>query len=151
MYTPHVVTLFNETEVEGNDEPEVVVNVTILRGVFLDELDASVVSQTGLNASDSASLYIPFGVEAVGVEGNAKTYLPPKAYAALADTTDYWTLDPSGRKSINDCYFCKGEYTDESGSFAELNRSVERAYRVTGVYLRDFGTEDMQHWQVTGR
>lgn len=147
MYTPHTITLFNESEIDG----EIVVNATILRGVFLDELDAAVVSANGLNASDSASLYIPFSVTAVGLDGNAKSYIQPKAYADMEDVTDVWTLDPSGRKSINDCYFCKGEVVDEIGSYVELQRLTNRAYRVTGVYLRDFGTEDMQHWQVTGR
>ena len=151
MYTPHTVTLFNEMEVETDNGTEIVVNATILKGVFLDELDAAVVSQNGLNAADSASLYIPFSVAAYGLDGNAKSYIQPKAYAVLEDATDYWTLDPSGRKSINDCYFCKGEYADEVTGFADLNRSAERVYRVTGVYLRDFGTSDMQHWQVTGK
>ena len=149
MYTPHVVTLYNAEE--DPDTLQLVYNVTVLRGVFLDRSQARNIEKSGLKDADSAALFIPFTVEAVdGFTGEPKTYIGPKAYRALDDISGVWTLEPGGVSSGVDCFFIKGEIVSEAG-YRTLRNTYDDVYDVTTVDERDFGSEDMRHWQVGGR
>ena len=149
MYTPHTVTLYNVTE--NPDTLEVGYNITILRGVFLSRSHARNIEKTGLRDADSARLYIPFSVTAVdGITGRRKTYVRPKAYRELTDTTEYWTLEAGGASSGVDCFFIKGEVVTQAG-YRYIRENTDDVYDITTVDTKDFGSEDMQHWQVGGR
>ena len=149
MYTPHTITLYNVTE--NPDTLALEYNVTILRGVFLDRHEAPNIEKSGLRDADVASLFIPFSVEAVDAEtGAGKQYIGPKAYRALADPTGYWTLESGGVNSGTDCFFIKGEVVNYSG-YSIIRETLDDVYDVTTVDTRDFGSEDMQHWQVGAR
>ena len=149
MYTPHVVTFYNATE--DPETLEIHYNITVLDGVFLDRSQASNIEKTGLRDADSATLFIPFTVNAVdGTTGAKKEYIGPKAYRSLEDQSGYWTLEPGGKSSNADCFFVKGRVVEQE-SYRSLREKHDDVYTVTTVDTRDFGSVDMQHWQVGGR
>ena len=137
MYTPHTVTL---VMVEDDSY-----NAVVLHGVFLDLSKRSNVNRSGLADADSATLFIPFSVN------TDKTYLTPKQYLAQADKGLYWTIFDGGDDSGADCYFIKGEHDTDIYPFSTARESHDYVYHVTSVDLRDFGSADMQHWQVGGK
>jgi hypothetical protein len=148
-------------------------NSVILDGVFLDLNQRSNINKSGLADADRATLFIPFSVKAyvpakaetgLAIAGQAvagyaiagktehiKTYLTPKAYAALQDKYDHWTIFDGGESSGADCFFVKGVIDEEALSYAEAVRKYDFVYHVSTVDLRDFGRRRMQHWQVGGR
>ena len=170
MYTPHVVTLYNVTENPQTLELEY--NVTVLSGVFLDKGQAANIEKTGLRDADAATLFVPFSVvayePAVGKTGSAvageaivgiavagreiieKQYVSPKEYRRMADHFGYWTFEPGGVSSGVDCFFIKGEVIVQD-SYKAIRENYDDVYDVSVVDTRDFGSEDMQHWQVGGR
>lgn len=149
MYAPHVVTLYNVTE--DATTLELTNNITILDGVFLDIGKARNVEKTGLSDANAVTLFIPFSVTATdGLTGKKKTYIPPKEYKRLGDKSNHWTLEPGGESSGADCFFVKGKVISTE-SYRVLREQLDYVYDVSTVDLRDFGSTDMQHWQVGGR
>lgn len=137
MYTPHTVTLVM-VEDDGY-------NSVVLHGVFLDLSKRSNINRSGLSDADSATLFIPFSISA------DKTYLPPKQYLAQEDKSLYWTLFDGGEDSGADCYFIKGEHTENIYPYSTARETLDYVYQVTSVDLRDFGAARMQHWMVGGK
>lgn len=149
VYAPHTVTLYNVTV--DPSTLAVFTNVTILEGVFLDIGKASNVAKTGLAEADSATLFIPFTVAARdGTTGAVKTYIEPKAYKNLQSKAGYWTLETGGDGSGAGCFFVKGTVVSSAG-YKAIRQGNDYVFDVTTVDLRDFGSADMQHWQVGGR
>lgn len=149
MYTPHTVTIYNVGENPDTLQQEY--NMTFLRGVFLDVRQAANIEKSGLRDADAATLFIPFSVEAVdAVTETPKQYIKPKAYRQLTDTSGYWTLEPGGLSSGADSFFVKGEVVNYSG-YARMRELYDDVYDITTIDTRDFGSEDMQHWQVGAR
>jgi hypothetical protein len=147
MYTPHIITLINASEqTDGTME----YNSTILDGVFLDLSKQTNVSKSGLSDADSATLFIPFSIVGKDALGSSKSYIEPKAYEALQDKSGYWTLKGGGKSSAVECFFIKGK-VDTVLSYADSLTAYDYVYAVTTVDLRDFGSKDMQHWQVGGK
>ena len=147
MYTPHTVTVYNvlqETDLATFEETEHV-NVTILRGVFLDASKATNVRESGLVSADAVDLFIPFTVTAVdGTTGVQKRYVGPQEYCAAQDRSGIWTLSVEGNGG--ETFFVKGEVVAD----AAVARAHDGAYTVTKVDTKDFGRPSMQHWQVGG-
>lgn len=144
MYAPHTVTVFNSRE----DGLPV---ATILRGVFLDVSKGANVKASGMENADAATLYIPFAVEAVHAEtGEKQTFVGPKEYGSVIEKEHYWTLRTSGTGGAADCFFARGEI-HESGKYQAINSAFDDVFRVSTVDTKDFGTPDMQHWEVGGR
>lgn len=144
VYTPHTVTVYT-VGLEDLMTGEFETDITVLRGVFLDAVKAVNVQRSGLTAADAVSLYIPFSVEAVdGITLMPKKFCPPKEYRALADRSGVWTLD------TEDCFFVKGEAVEPGKDFQWINGRYDYVYNVTKVDEKDFGTPDMQHWEVGG-
>ena len=143
MYTPHTVTVYNvgEEDLVTFSQP---INATVLRGVLLDAVKAVNVRASGLESADSVNLYVPFAVEAFdAMTGAPRRFVEPKEYAAADDVSGLWTLDTEG------CFFVKGEVA-EVADFSTINRRYDDVYNVTKVDKKDFGTPDMQHWEVGG-
>ena len=141
MYAPHTVTVFNARE-------DALPVATILRGVFLDVSKAANVRASGLDNADAATLFIPFSVEAFNAEtGAVQRYVTPKEYERSTDKENLWTLRTSGTGSAADCFFARGEIT-QSAKYQAINAEYDDVYRVSSVDPRDFGSPDMQHWQV---
>lgn len=149
MYTPHTVTVYNVSEDPTTLQPEY--NITVLRGVFLDRRQAANIEKSGLRDADVATLFIPFSVDAVdAVTGTPKQYIGPKAYRQLANTSGYWTLEPGGLSSGADSFFVKGEVVNYLG-YGKMRELYDDVYDITTIDTRDFGSQDMQHWQVGAR
>lgn len=149
MYAPHTVTVYNASpsaEGYGTDY-----NITLLEGVFLDISKGANILKSGLDSVDGATLFIPFSVKAVNaMTGAPQEYIDPKEYVELDDKTNYWTVRPGGSASSADCFFVKGE-TVESANYGTINDKYDYTYLVSSVDIRDFGSPEMQHFQVGGR
>lgn len=149
MYAPHTVTVYNAHE--NMDTLKNEYNITVLEGVFLDISKGANVMKSGLANADSATLFIPFGIHAVnGVTGREQTYIEPKEYERASDKSPYWTIREGGTSSNKDCFFVKGRVIADM-DFQEINAYYDNVYRVSSVDLRDFGSPEMQHWEVSGR
>ena len=148
MYAPHTVTIYNivqEIDPTTLDEVEKVYT-TILRGVMLQASKAVNVRESGLESADAVNLYIPFAVEAVdGKTGAAKTYAKPQEFVKAADRSGLWTLSYNGNGG--DTMFVKGEFVSDNKTIVQYH---DDCYNVTKVDAMDYGSPNMQHWEVGG-
>ena len=145
---PHTVTIYNivqEIDPATLDEVEKIY-ITILRGVMLQASKGVNVRESGLEGADAVNLYIPFAVEAVdGVTGEPKTYIGPQSFFKAADKSGLWTLSYKGNGGMT-C-FVKGEFVSDDMTVV---LSHDDCYNVTKVDAMDYGSPDMQHWEVGG-
>lgn len=150
MYTPHSITLYNTVTETNADFSEQIKNyVTVLNGVFVDASKGRNVSTSGLTNADSVNLYIPLDVEAVdGADGSTKEYIAPRAFMQLEDKSGYYTL--SFAENALQTFFIKGVAVEQDLSFEEINVKYDDVYTVTKVDLKDFGSENMRHFEVGG-
>lgn len=146
---PHTVTVYNA---HINQTAMVTdYNITIIEGVFLDISKASNIMRSGMSSADAATLYIPFGAKFVnGVTGKAQQFIGPKEYDRLPDKSGFWTLRDGGTGSASDCFFVKGAVV-EKASFQTINNHYDNVYRVSSVDTKDFGSPELQHWEVGGK
>lgn len=147
---PHTVTLYNVVqEIDPTTLDEVThVYITILRGVMLQASKNANVRESGLEGADAANLYIPFTVEAVdGKTGAAKTYAKPQEFVKAADRSGLWTLSYDGNGG--ETLFIKSEFVLD-GTNLNVVRYHDDCYNVTKVDAMDYGSPDMQHWEVGG-
>lgn len=149
MYAPHTVTIYNsvkETD-PATFKEETHLYVTILRGVMLQASKGVNVRESGLDGADAVNLYIPFGVEAVdGTTGNAKTYTGPQEFYNAADKSGLWTLSVNGNGGTT--FFVKGEFVTDNETVALAH---DDCYNLTKVDMKDFGSQDMQHFECGGK
>ena len=146
---PHTATLYIITEDQVTFEQ--VTNITVLDGVLLDAAKATNVKSSGLENADSVTVYIPFGVSAMdGVTGNAKRYVSPKEYHAAADKSGVWTLDAAPPGDVT-TFIVKGAVVEPDKDFQWINRIYDDVYRISSVDMKDFGSTEMQHWEVGGK
>lgn len=145
---PHIVTIYNivqEIDPTTLDEAEKVYT-TILRGVMLQASKAVNVRESGLESADAVNLYIPFAVEAVdGKTGAAKAYAKPQEFAKAADRSGLWTLSYNGNGG--ETVFVKGEFISDNMTVVQYH---DDCYKVTKVDAMDYGSPNMQHWEVGG-
>ena len=121
--------------------------VTVLDGVFCEAAKGVNVRKSGLEGADAVNLYIPFTVKAVdGFSGKPKTYTEPQAFFASSDRTGLWTLSTTGNGG--DTFFVKGEFVTDNEGVALAH---DNCWNVTKVDAKDFGSADMQHWEVGGK
>ena len=148
MYAPHTVTIYNvvrEIDPATLDEEETVY-ITVLRGVMLQASKGANVRTSGLEGADAADLFIPFSVEAVdGKTGAPKQYVGPQAFNAAADKSGLWTLSYKGEGG--ETLFMKGEFVSDNLGIVLAH---DDCYAVTKVDAKDFGSPDMQHFEVGG-
>lgn len=148
MYAPHTVTLYNvvqETDPATFQDVEKLY-VTVLRGVFLEASKAVNVRESGLEGADAVNLYIPFSVDAKdGTSGKDKRYVGPQEFWNAADKSGLWTLSTKGDGGTT--FFVKGEFVTDNASVALAH---DDCYNVTKVDMKDFGSDDMRHWEVGG-
>lgn len=147
MYAPHTVTIYNithETNLETFADTEQV-GITVLRGVML-QADCKVSAhEPGLTDNSSMALYIPQNVVAAdGETGAPKIFAAPSTYLIASDRSGMWTL--SVKSGSVETLIVKGESTEDVNAL----RNGENCWRVTGISLRDYGSANMQHWEVRG-
>ena len=104
------------------------------------------VRESGVEGADAVNLYIPFSVEAVdGVTGKPKTYIGPQSFFKATDKSGLWTLSVNGNGGLT--FFVKGEFVTDKEDVA---MAQDGCYNVTKVDAMDYGSFDMQHWEVGG-
>lgn len=151
MYAPHTVTIYNVTqETDQTTFKDVQKSyITVLRGVMLQASKAANVRQSGLEGADAVNLYIPFSTPAVdGVTGAAKRYVGPQEFWRAVDKSRLWTLSTDGNGGTT--FFVKGEVVEPEKTEEALEMLYDDVYKVTKVDMKDFGSADMQHWEVGG-
>ena len=148
MYAPHTVTLYNvvqETD-PGTFQDVEKLYVTVMRGVFLEASKAANVRESGLEGADAVNLYIPFSVDAKdGISGSDKRYVGPQEFWSAEKKSGLWTLSTKGDGGTT--FFVKGEFVTDNASVALAH---DDCYNVTKVDMKDFGSDDMRHWEVGG-
>lgn len=151
MYTPHTVTIYNVTqETDQTTFKDVQKSyITVLRGVMLQASKAANVRQSGLEGADAVNLYIPFSTPAMdGVTGVTKRYVGPQEFWRAADKSGRWTLSTDGNGGTT--FFVKGEVVEPEKTEEAIEMLYDDVYKVTKVDMKDFGSADMQHWEVGG-
>lgn len=147
---PHTVTLYNvEKERAAADvtKKRLLNHITVLADVFLDEGAGAEIRDGGAERADTATLFIPFSATAVdGITGAAKQYVTPKAFDRLEDKSGAWTLLPG-----TGCFFARGRVVEPDLSFEEISKLYDSVYTVSRIAVRDFGSADLQHFEVGGK
>ena len=150
MYAPHTVTIYNiVSETDPATFEDVTKNyITVIRGVMLQASKGANVRQSGLESADAVNLYIPFSAPAKGADGAVKRYVGPQEFWAANDKSGLWTLSTDG----NGCntIFIKGEVVEPDKTVQQLEMLYDGVYNVTKVDEKDFGSEEMRHWEIGG-
>ena len=142
MNSPHTVSLINL----HNGQP----HLTILRGVMLQAQNGRSVQLRGDADAADATLYIPLSVKAENIAGESVSFLPPLEYARCSDPENHWTLQPEGESAGRSSFFVKGELPGPC-TLAEARESFDFVYTVAGWQLHDYGSRNMQHYEVTSK
>lgn len=108
---------------------------TVLQGVFWNAIKGAVTRKTGVQNVDSVQIIIPKSARA--------GYFSPKAWAALADKTGAWTLQPGDT-------IVKGALDVEITKSPKELQAYDDVLTITSVDAKTFGG-DMAHWEVSGR
>ncbi len=150
---PHTVTVYNVVIKQDQASlKDVIVNhITILHGVLLEIQKAVNVRESGLEGADAATLYIPFSVRAVdGVTGKPKRYVSPMEFWRMDDRSGVWTLSISSRNPAVDgnTFFVKGEAVEPDARPEEIEMKYDHVYDLTKIDPKDFGSPELQHWEV---
>ena len=146
---PHTITLYIITEDQVTFER--VTNITVLEGVLLDAAKAANVRSSGMENADAVTVYIPFSVKAYdGQTTEIKRYVSPKEYHTAADKSGLWTLDSAPPTDVS-TFIVKGEVVEPEKDFQWINRTHDDVYRINSVDAKDFGSEEMKHFEVGGR
>ncbi len=151
MYAPHTVTIYNVTQETNQTTFKDVQKsyITVLRGVMLQASKAANVRQSGLEGADAVNLYIPFSTPAVdGVTGAQKRYVGPQEFWRASNKSGLWTLSTDGNGGTT--FFVKGEVVEPEKTEEAIEMLYDDVYKVTKVDMKDFGSADMQHWEVGG-
>lgn len=148
---PHTVTIYNIAEEEDKTTFASVQKsyITVLRGVLLEASKAANVRQSGLVGADAVNLYIPFSTPAIdGVTGAQKRYVGPQEFWHADDKSNLWTLSTDGNGGTT--FFIKGEVVEPDKTEETIEMLYDDVYKVTKVDMKDFGSADMQHFEVGG-
>lgn len=156
MMFPHTITLYNvsiETD-KTTFEDKLTNHITILQGVLLDASKAVNVRESGLEGADAVNLYIPFSVKATdGVTGEEKKYAPPLEFWRAPDKARLWTLSVGSTKTPGvdgNTFFIKGEVVEPDQPVEFIEMKYDNVYDITKIDTKDFGSQEMQHWEVGG-
>jgi hypothetical protein len=109
---------------------------TELHGVYWENRKGVNVIKSGLTAVDQASIYIPFYVD--------NGYLKPKSWQVLATKTGKWTLQTGD-------YIVKGivaETISSTFTISNLKAAYDDVLQITSVDTQDYGSPDLQQWQI---
>jgi hypothetical protein len=142
MYCPHTATLINK---HGD-----AYYLTVLRGVMIQDMERKSVLQPGDYDSSYTKIFIPFSVDARNAEGEEVTYLPPLAYARNAEPEKHWTLRSDSDEAGRNDFFVKG-LIPSACSLAEARDLYDGVFIVSTVSTRDYGSAEMQHFEVSSR
>lgn len=123
------VTIYNKYAAGGEEKWK----RTVLRGVFWSSVEGAVLRRTGAASADSVVVLIP---------GAVAGYVKPKAWDALTEKGDSWTLRPGDTMARGDVP------TEIVRSTRELD-GLDDVLTVTTVDDRRFG--GLPHLEVSGK
>lgn len=144
---PHTITLYNVESCTDQDtmRTEQINHITVLRGVLVVPTKASTAGKNGYAGADKVTVYIPFSVAAVdGAGEQEKRYASPRDFASAEDKSALWTFTTDEKT-----FYMEGEAVEPSMTRQQLEK-VHEVFSVTSVAERDFGPEDMKHWEIGG-
>jgi stage V sporulation protein SpoVS len=140
MYTPHTVTIFNAYKEGGRTNYQ----ATTINGVFKQSVKASAIGTEGMKKSGTAKLFIPFTANIK----DGRTYISATKFAQLkaSDRKQHFTLSENGD------FFVLGSVTPTSDAvrYEDYRTDDEGAHRILQVNCCDYGSEELQHWEVNG-
>lgn len=132
MYTNADITIYNKYLDKATRLDKY--KRTIILNVFWDERKAYNRLQSGIQDADSVLVLIPFKSLATG------RFLPPNEFKGADDTFTLRVGDKVVRGAV--------DYETTTGS--DLDKNYE-AFTVTSVDKKDFGSYNMQHFEVGGK
>ena len=150
MYTNGNATLYNYYRDKTNNKD--IYTKTFLRGIFWDDTKQANVLKSGLATIESVSVYIPFNVDA----GN-KEFLPPKEYAKLgvSDLDKYYTFTTNSKdlivEGIVDYNIDNTSSQTTSAGLQYLKSNYDKVMTVSVVDEKNYGTDEMRHWEIGGK
>lgn len=128
MYTNADCTVFNRLYDPATRQDTW--KATQLQGVFWENRKAANVIKSGMKEADSVLIFIPFSMTG---------YQPPKEFKR--DPVG-WTLRPED-------WIVKG-HVEYEGPITGLADRFDNVVAITSVDTMDYGSPDMQHWEVSG-
>ena len=143
MQTNTSCTLYNRYEKNNG----VYYQKTVLKAVFWDggQQGGERGRQGGTGKTqkkeETGRVFIPFFVFAGG-----RTYCKPKEWDSLPDKSKFFTLRPGDYLVKGDC---SGEYGPEH-PIRYLAQEYDDVLTISTVSTRDFGSKEMQHWEIGG-
>lgn len=109
---------------------------THLRGVFWEDCKAANVVKSGMRDADSVRIFIPFFVDAEG-----KIF--EKSMGFQKNPKNHFTLRAEDK-------IVRGIVTYD-GSITKLQDEFDDVMTITSVDTFDYGSDGMQHWEVSGK
>lgn len=148
MYTNTGATLYNYDRDKATGK--VTYRRTYLRNVFWDDSKQSNVLKSGLTSVESVNISVPFDVDAEG-----KTYKSPKEYLNSTDKDNSFTFTANSQdlivKGIIDYEINNSSSQKISESLSYLKNNYDYVMTISIVDMKDFGSENMRHWEIGGR
>ena len=148
MYTNTGATLYNYDRDKATGK--VTYRRTYLRNVFWDDSKQSNVLKSGLTSVESVNISIPFDVDTEG-----KTYKSPKEYLNSIDKDNSFTFTANSQdlivKGIIDYEIDNSSSQKISESLSYLKNNYDYVMTISIVDMKDFGSENMRHWEIGGR
>ena len=141
---PHTITVYSLSEDQVTFEK--IYNITVLKGVLVDESQGANVLKSGLSTADAVTVFIPFSVNS-----GAKTFLPEKEYNRSEHKMKHWSLRTGSDSGTTGDFFIRGEVIEPGKNRTQLESMYDGVFSVKTVDTKNFGTVDMQHWQIGGR
>ena len=150
MYTNANATLYNYFK--DKNTGKATYTKTFLHGVFWDDTKHTNVLKSGLSTIESVSIYVPFEVNSDG-----KQYLPPKEYSKLSegDLGAYYTFSTNSQdlivEGLVDYNIDNTSAQTISASLSYLKNNYDKVMTVSVVDEKNYGSDNMRHWEIGGK
>lgn len=129
MLTNADITIFNKY----TENRETKYKKTYIKNVHWEDTEGFNILQSGLTSVDKSKIYIPFS--------SCGQYNTPKKFK---NTKEGFTLQ-------SEDVIVKGFVKEDFISIKELEKTYDYVRLVTSVDLRDYGSENMKHFEVGAR
>ncbi len=127
MRTNCDITIFNKVRIDR----ETKYIKSYIYGVHWQDSKGVNILRSGLESADSAKLFIPFS--------SGENYLTPKEFKV--NYNGHFTLQ-------HEDVVVKGIVEDEYTTIKDLEKKYDFVKTITTVDTKDFGSKNMQHWEV---
>lgn len=132
MFTNTKATLYNRYIDSNNDYQY---NRVVLDSVHWESIRGRQQNPFGAELNDTVKVSIPFSVCVNEI------FAKPVKYCSLSDKEGYFTFQPEDK-------IVKGVIPD-TVAFEDLEASYDDVVTITYVETADYGSYNMQHWELT--